>query len=283
MKIIVKNLEKRFGKQKALENLSIRFETGVYGILAPNGAGKTTLLRCITGIYEPDSGAIGFVDSQGELCFPKADTIGYLPQKFGVFKNMSVRDFMLYFAEMKAIEKNRQAPEIERCLELVNLEDCIKKKVKKLSGGMIRRLGIAQALLGNPEILIFDEPTTGLDPEERMRFKKILAQLGKEKTILISTHIVEDIEAVCHKVIILKHGKKRLEEFTKNITKNMKSYIYELNEEDLKKVGSDYKILKIYNKNNLLINRIMTMEKLPYNEAEAGLEDVYYECMNREE
>lgn len=283
MKIIVKNLEKSFGKQKALENLSIRFETGIYGILAPNGAGKTTLLRCITGIYEPDSGAIGFVDAKGELCFPKADTIGYLPQKFGIFKNMSVRDFMLYFAQMKAIEKNRQTPEIERCLELVNLEDCIKKKVKKLSGGMVRRLGIAQALLGNPEILIFDEPTTGLDPEERMRFKRILARLGKEKTILISTHIVEDIEAVCHKVIILKHGKKQLEESTKNITKNMKSCIYELNEEDLKKVDFNYKILKIYNKNNLLVNRIMSMEKLPYREVEATLEDVYYECMNREE
>ncbi len=283
MKIIVKNLEKSFGKQKALDNLSVRFETGIYGILAPNGAGKTTLLRCITGIYEPDSGAVGFVDAQGELCFPKADTIGYLPQKFGIFKNMIVRDFMLYFAEMKAIEKSRQAPEIERCLELVNLKDCLRKKVKKLSGGMIRRLGIAQALLGNPEILIFDEPTTGLDPEERMRFKKIMAQLGKEKTILISTHIVEDIEAVCHKVIILKHGKKQLESSTKNITRNMKSYVYELNEEDLKKIGSDYKILKIYNKNDLLINRIMSREKLPYKEAEAVLEDVYYECMNRDE
>lgn len=283
MKIIVKNLEKSFGKHKALENLSVRFERGIYGILAPNGAGKTTLLRCITGIYEPDGGAIGFVDAQGELCFPKANTIGYLPQKFGIFKNMSVRDFMLYFAQMKGIEKSRQELEMEKCLQLVNLEDCIKKKVKKLSGGMVRRLGIAQALLGNPEILIFDEPTTGLDPEERMRFKRILAQLGKEKTILISTHIVEDIEAVCHKVIILKHGKKRLEASTKNITKNMKSYIYELNEEDLKKVGSEYKILKIYNKNDLLINRIMSMEKLPYKEVEAVLEDVYYECMNMEE
>lgn len=283
MKIIVKNLEKSFGKHKALENLSVRFEKGIYGILAPNGAGKTTLLRCITGIYEPENGAIGFVDAQGELCSPKANTIGYLPQKFGIFKNMSVRDFMLYFAQMKGIEKSRQEMEMEKCLQLVNLEDCIKKKVKKLSGGMVRRLGIAQALLGNPEILIFDEPTTGLDPEERMRFKRILAQLGKETIIIISTHIVEDIEAVCDKVIIMKHGKKVLEESTKKITNHMKSYIYELNEADLNNVKSDYRILKIYNKNNLLTNRIMSREKLQYEEVEAVLEDVYYEYVSWEE
>lgn len=194
---------------------------------------------------------------------------------------MSVRDFMLYFAQMKGIEKSRQ--EMEKCLQLVNLEDCIKKKVKKLSGGMVRRLGIAQALLGNPEILIFDEPTTGLDPEERMRFKRILAQLGKEKTIIISTHIVEDIEAVCDKVIIMKHGKKVLEESTKKITDHMKSYIYELDEADLNNVKSDYRILKIYNKNNLLTNRIISREKLQYEEVEAVLEDVYYEYVSWEE
>ncbi|MCM1159945.1 MAG: ATP-binding cassette domain-containing protein [Roseburia sp.] len=173
--------------------------------------------------------------------------------------------------------------EIKKCLQLVNLEDCIKKKVKKLSGGMVRRLGIAQALLGNPEILIFDEPTTGLDPEERMRFKRILTQLGKEKTIIISTHIVEDIEAICDKVIIMKHGKKVLEEATKNITNHKKSYIYELNEADLNKVKSDYRILKIYNKNNLLTNRIISREKLQYEETEAVLEDIYYEYVSWEE
>lgn len=225
MKIIVKNVEKKFGKNKVLNNLTIRFEKGIYGILGPNGAGKTTLLRCIVGIYDIQKGVIGFVDNQGEFCSPGVGVIGYLPQKFGIFKNMSVRDFMLYFAEMKEIDKNLRDKEIEKCLKLVNLEESMKIKVKKLSGGMVRRLGIAQALLGQPEILIFDEPTTGLDPEERMRFKKIISQLGKDRIVIISTHIIEDMEALCDKVIIMKKGEKIMEDTISNIVRGRRNTV----------------------------------------------------------
>ena len=247
MKIIVKNVEKKFGKNKVLNNLTIRFEKGIYGILGPNGAGKTTLLRCIVGIYDIQKGAIGFVDNQGEFCSPGVGAIGYLPQKFGIFKNMSVRDFMLYFAEMKEIDKNIRDKEIESCLKLVNLEERMKTKVKKLSGGMVRRLGIAQALLGQPEILIFDEPTTGLDPEERMRFKKIISQLGKDRIIIISTHIIEDMEALCDKVIIMKKGEKIMEDTISNIVKGKRNAVD-------KPEG-----------------------------VQTALEDIYYECVSRKD
>lgn len=247
MKIIVKNVEKSFGKNKVLNNLTIRFEKGIYGILGPNGAGKTTLLRCIVGIYDIQKGAIGFVDNQGEFCSPGVGAIGYLPQKFGIFKNMSVRDFMLYFAEMKEIDKNIRDKEIESCLKLVNLEERMKTKVKKLSGGMIRRLGIAQALLGQPEILIFDEPTTGLDPEERMRFKKIISQLGKDRIVIISTHIIEDMEALCDKVIIMKKGEKIMEDTISNIVRGQKNAVDKAEE------------------------------------TKTALEDIYYECVSRKD
>lgn len=247
MKIIVKNVEKKFGKNKVLNNLTIRFEKGIYGILGPNGAGKTTLLRCIVGIYDIQKGAIGFVDNQGEFCSPGIGAIGYLPQKFGIFKNMSVGDFMLYFAQMKEIDKNIRNKEIESCLRLVNLEEHIKTKVKKLSGGMVRRLGIAQALLGQPEILIFDEPTTGLDPEERMRFKKLISQLGKDRIVIISTHIIEDLEALCDKVIILKNGEKIMEDTISNIVNAGKK--------SADKAG----------------------------EIQTALENVYYECVSRKD
>ncbi|MBD5544602.1 MAG: ATP-binding cassette domain-containing protein [Lachnospiraceae bacterium] len=277
----MKNVEKKFGKNKALDNLSIRFENGIYGILGTNGAGKTTLLRCIVGIYDIEKGAIGFVDNQGEFCSPGVGTIGYLPQKFGIFKNMSVRDFMLYFAGMKEIEKEKRDKEIESCLKLVNLDDRMKTKIKKLSGGMIRRLGIAQALLGQPEILIFDEPTTGLDLEERMRFKKIISKIGRDRIVIISTHIVEDMEALCDKVIIMKNGVKIIEDTINNIVNSGKNHVYEVKEEQLKKMNSDYMVLKIYNKNGYPVNRIMSPEKLSFEEEPVTLEDIYFEYVSQ--
>lgn len=196
--IVLNDVTKKFKKREALKHVSLSFDKGCYGLLGPNGAGKTTLLRCILKLYHINSGTISINDSNSE--------IGYLPQKFGLFRELKVYDMLLYFAVMKKIPKNQYNAEIERVLTLVNLEDRSQERVSRLSGGMIRRLGIAQAILGNPSILFFDEPTAGLDPEERMRFKELIGDIAKNKIILISTHIVGDVEALCDRIIIMDKG-----------------------------------------------------------------------------
>lgn len=188
---------KRFRKRIAVDHLSATLDTGIIGLLGPNGAGKTTLLRCICGVYKLNGGAI----QGGE------DGIGYLPQQFGMFKALSVYQMMEYLATLKNIPKQAQKSEIERCVELVNLSDRLRSRISTLSGGMIRRLGIAQALLGSPEVVLFDEPTAGLDPEERVRFKNVVASRRHQGVTLISTHIVSDVESCCDKILIMNEGK----------------------------------------------------------------------------
>ncbi len=199
------HLYRKFGKKEVLKDISYTFENGVYGLLGPNGAGKTTFIRCILDLYSYQ-GEIR-TDSTGKSTKNTTMKIGYLPQKSGCFPGLTVEEQLLYFANMKEIEKDKQNSEVDRVLQLVNLEDKKKEKGRKLSGGMVRRLGIAQALLDKPDLVIFDEPTTGLDPEERMRFKNILKKIGQDAIVILSTHIVEDIEVVCDKILIMKEGK----------------------------------------------------------------------------
>lgn len=194
----IKNCSKSFKKTKALNNFSCDFEEGVYGLLGPNGSGKTTLIRCICGLYSYDSGTIE-CDCQN---------IGYLPQNFGMFKPLRVYEMMSYFAALKKIPKEKEQEEIEKAIELVNLSHKLNSRVGSLSGGMVRRAGIAQAIMGDPSVILFDEPTAGLDPEERMRFKTLLSKIKSGKTIILSTHIVSDVEAVCDNIVIIDKGKK---------------------------------------------------------------------------
>ncbi|WP_051437706.1 ABC transporter ATP-binding protein [Eubacterium xylanophilum] len=196
--INIYNISKSFKRRNVLNDLSVDFERGCYGLLGPNGAGKTTLIRCILGLYKTDEGSIKVGDDI---------QIGYLPQNFGMFNELSLKDMMEYFAASKKIPKDKRAEEIEKALTYVNLADRMNDRVSHLSGGMKRRAGIAQAILGNPDVLIFDEPTTGLDPEERARFKEVIKRLREDgKCIIISTHIVDDVEHICDKVVIVKDG-----------------------------------------------------------------------------
>lgn len=172
-----------------LNNIDFKFEKGIYGILGPNGAGKTTLIRCITQLYNLDAGNILYNDKSIAENKNFNDNIGYLPQKFGLFKELTVFEMLSAMAALKNISKDAVEQEVKRCITLVNLDEKINAKVKTLSGGMIRRMGIAQAILGNPEIIIFDEPTSGLDPEERLRFKNIVSKL-KGSTSLLFLHIL---------------------------------------------------------------------------------------------
>jgi len=202
----ITNLEKGFKNKEIFKSMSIQMDEGIYGFLGPNGAGKTTLIRCICGVYKFKKGEI---DLDGVKVGDKAyvDKLGYLPQSFGLFKDMKVSAALDYMAGLKRVPKAMVQSEIDRVLRITNLTDRKNDRIRSLSGGMIRRLGIAQALLGDPKLLIFDEPTAGLDPEERIRFKKIIAGLSKDKIILISTHICSDIEALCDKVMVIDGGR----------------------------------------------------------------------------
>lgn len=197
--IELNQVTKKFRQKKVLEQISLQLENGVYGLLGPNGAGKTTLLRCLLGLYPLNGGEIKM-----DIPYHK---VGYLPQTFGLFRELTVYDMLYYFCGLKKIPKNKRQESIEEALEYVNLLESKKTQISKLSGGMQRRVGIAQAVLGNPPLIIFDEPTVGLDPEERKRFKDMLFQIKENKTILFSTHIVGDIEDVCDQIIIMKNGK----------------------------------------------------------------------------
>lgn len=188
-------IHKRYGRKVALESIDLKLSNGIYALLGPNGSGKTTLIRCLAGILKPTSGEI-----------VRPEQIGYLPQKFGMYKELKVNEAMSYFAALKKIPTKDQSEKIQDALKLVRMSDRIDDKIKTLSGGMVRRLGIAQSLLGNPSLILLDEPTAGLDPEERLAFKSMVKEIGRDRTLLISTHIVEDVEMSCDQIIIISKG-----------------------------------------------------------------------------
>ena len=181
-------VDKSFGRSKILKSIDLQLDKKTYGLLGPNGAGKTTLMRCITGLYPLSAGKIEFNGSDISKDKNFQSHIGYLPQKFGLYKELTAFEMMEMLADLKGISREKIGDEAKKYIKLVGLQDKLDKKVKTLSGGMIRRLGVAQALLGEPDIIIFDEPTAGLDPEERLRFKNIVSKLEGERTIIISTH-----------------------------------------------------------------------------------------------
>ncbi|MDU9694055.1 ABC transporter ATP-binding protein [Priestia sp. SB1] len=205
--IYLKEINKTYKDKQVLQNLTFDIK-GSFGLLGPNGAGKTTLMRILTTLVPADSGEI-LMDDAVSWNDPNTvrSYIGYLPQHFSLYKNMTVNECLLHLAILKGIKKSKAKEEISSLLQEVNLQEQKKKKIKQLSGGMLRRVGIAQALLGNPPFLIVDEPTVGLDIEERVRFRNLLRTIGKDRTILISTHIVEDVEMICDYIGILKQGK----------------------------------------------------------------------------
>jgi len=202
----IRNVVKQFGKNvTAVDDVSLQLQRGVVGLIGHNGAGKTTLMQMIATLTKPSSGQIIF---QGVdiLKFPDAirTRLGFLPQDFGVYPNLSALEFMQYFAALKGV---RDPERIRYLLELVNLTEHAQRSASAFSGGMRRRLGIAQALLNDPDILVVDEPTAGLDPEERLRFRNLLSELGNEKLVLMSTHIVSDVESVASELAIMRNGK----------------------------------------------------------------------------
>ena len=205
MELVIDRLTKQFQNKIAVDRVSLRLHNGVFGLLGTNGAGKTTLMRMLCGILQPTSGTITFdgmdVREEGYRAI-----LGYLPQDFGYYPEFTAMDFLLYMAALKGLPKQSAKRRAKELLELVGLQDMGRKKIKTFSGGMKQRLGIAQALLNAPKLLILDEPTAGLDPKERVRFRSLIEQLGKDSIVLLSTHIVSDIEHIADEVLMMKDG-----------------------------------------------------------------------------
>jgi len=208
--VTMRDLAKSYGQRTVFSGLSLDIAEGVTGVLGPNGAGKTTLLRCIATAHAPDRGSISLL---GHDAAPGADLrlvrrhLGYLPQKPGLYPHFTVREMLEYVAVLKLIaDPGERAAEIGRVLELVDLEDRDATRIRKLSGGMRQRVGIAAALLGRPRVLVLDEPTVGLDPEQRMQFRTLVSRVGETAAVVLSTHQTEDVAALCERVIVFHSG-----------------------------------------------------------------------------
>lgn len=208
MELVLDRVSKQYGNKIAVDRISAVFRPGVIGLLGANGAGKTTLMRMICGILRPTGGTICFkdgsaLDASEELY---RDALGYLPQDFGYYPDFTGKDFLMYLAALKGLDKHTAGRKCAELLRVVSLESAAGKKIKTYSGGMKQRLGIAQAVLNNPKILVLDEPTAGLDPKERVRFRNLIAELGKDSIVILSTHIVSDVEHIADRILMMKDG-----------------------------------------------------------------------------
>ena len=205
MELCVDRVTKQYKNKIAVDRMSFSLTPGVTGLLGANGAGKTTLMRIISGVLMPDSGEITF-DGMSVMSEQYRDVLGYLPQDFGYYPEFTAMDFLLYFAALKGIEKKRAHTRAEELLEVVGLKDEMRKKIKTFSGGMKQRVGIAQALLNRPKILVVDEPTAGLDRRERAWFGALISDIGKENVVLLLTHITSDLEHIANRLLVMQSG-----------------------------------------------------------------------------
>ena len=245
--IVVKDVSKQYGDFTALQNVSLEFSNGLYGLLAPNGAGKTTLIKMLATLITPTRGEIFYNGKNiNDMDDRYRERLGYLPQQFGYYKNYSPKQYLLYLAALKGIGKKEAIHKIDDLLEKVALSEVVNKKMKKFSGGMIQRVGIAQALLNDPEILILDEPTAGLDPKERARFRHLLTDLARERLVIISTHIVSDIESIANEIIMIRNKQLLYKDSVESICATLNGCVFE--------TTIDYDQLEEFRKNNILLS-----------------------------
>ena len=281
------NLQKRFKDKMAVQSLNLCLGHGVYGLLGENGAGKTTLMRMICGILQPSQGSI-LCDRMeiGQMGSAYRSLLGYLPQDFGYYEDFTAYRFLNYMAALKALPEEYAKNKIDELLELVDLTAVKNKKLKTFSGGMIRRIGIAQALLNNPEILVLDEPTSGLDPKERVRFRNIISSLGKNRIVILSTHIVSDVEYIADWIMIMKNGKMVRTGTEAEIAEEVKDCVWKcvVSEQEAEELNQKYIVSNLKNQGEQVELRIVSKEK-PIAEAqrqEVTLEDIYLYCIQND-
>ncbi|MGN0402763.1 MAG: ABC transporter ATP-binding protein [Acetatifactor sp.] len=284
--IVIEHVDKFYGKKKALSDVTMTIGTGMFGLLGRNGAGKTTLMRLLATLHCRDAGKITVCGEAIENRTKIRELIGFLPQDFNMYPNMSVYEAMDYLGMLSGMDKKVRKERISFLLDKVNLLEEQKKKVKNLSGGMKRRLGIAQALLHDPRVLIVDEPTAGLDPEERIRFRNLLCEVAEDRIVILSTHIVGDIEATCENIAILNEGeilwKGTLTEIIDEA--DGKVYVAETSDEELKRIKNEYIVTSVLKNAGKNLVRFISMTPLVNDKAEKvrpNCEDAYMYCLQK--
>lgn len=285
--LILNNVSKKFDKKVAVDHFSIKLECGMVGLLGPNGAGKTSLMRMLATLLEPTSGEITYngIKWSGKTYNQIRQLLGYLPQKFSLYKNIELIEALMHLAVLKGVTKDQVRREVMHVIEKVNLQDHINQKIGKLSGGMTRRLGIAQALLGDPKIIIIDEPTTGLDPEERIRFRGLLKSFSQHSLVIISTHIVEDIESTCDHVAIMNNGRLLVQGTAGEIANYAEGKVWgkEVTKEDFFRESEQLNIISSQRLDDSF--QIRMLSELPINGAKRlkpTLEDGYLSLIRKE-
>lgn len=281
MELTTQNLTKRYKNKTAVDDLSLSLTGGVYGLLGPNGSGKTTLMRMITGILEPTAGTV-CLDGQDILKLGESyrDMLGYLPQEFGYYRGFTGYDTLCYIAALKGLNKKQARQKTEELAETVGLAADLGRRVSGYSGGMRRRLGIAQALLNDPEILILDEPTSGLDPQERVRFRNMISEISASRLVLLSTHIVSDVEFIAGQVILLREGRLLMMDEPDRIVRAVRDHVWtaRVTQDRLSELKNRLLIGNIRNVEDGVEIRVVSEDNpdLPgATPAEPGLEDVY--------
>lgn len=267
--LTLNNVSKNFGKFTAVENISLNMDNGLYALLAPNGAGKTTIIKMITTLLNPTEGEILYdgvnIKTMGAAY---RELLGYLPQDFGYYKNNTPKQYLSYLAALKGVPKKETAEKIDYLLEMVGLSENADKKMRKFSGGMIQRVGIAQAMLNDPKILILDEPTAGLDPKERVRFRNIISVLSKDRIVILSTHIVSDIESIANQVILIRDKHIYKIDSVANICNELSGKVFEMqvSDKEYEKMEEKYIVLSARQEKGFMTIRV-------FDEADDGTDN----------
>lgn len=289
MELTIQELTKQYKDKTAVNNVSLTLTPGVWGLLGANGAGKTTLMRMIAGILTPTCGKVQYdgieIKILGEAY---RDIFGYLPQNFGFYPEFTVIDYLQYMASLKGLSKKHSNLKIDELLHMLTLTDVRNKHIRKLSGGMQRRVGIAQALLNDPDILILDEPTSGLDPGERIRFRNIISEFAQQRIVLISTHIVSDVEYIANRNAIMKDGKIITVDTTDELVKTMDGKVWQatIPAEQLHHYEHIVRIVTVRNEEggNVSVRYISESPSLPNSQTTTPrLEDLYLWLFRGEE
>lgn len=280
MELRLDNLTKEFGNYRAVDQMNLTMINGVYGLLGVNGAGKTTLMRMLCTLLKPTEGRItcdgkDIFEMDGEY----RKVLGYLPQEFGFYPEFTVKDYLLYISTLKGIRPAAARKRVNEMILKVGLSKAANKKMKKLSGGMKRRVGIAQAMLNNPRILVLDEPTAGLDPNERIRFRNLISELSEERLVLLSTHIVSDIEYIANEILLMKDGKLMHRGTAEELIYSMPENVWEcfVDKDLVSSFVNRYRISNMKSESQGVELRIISQDK-PFENAEQvepSLEDVF--------
>lgn len=288
MKLTITDLTKKFGHKTAVDHVDLELTPGIIGLLGPNGAGKTTMIRLLCDLIRPDTGAV-LLDGENIRAMGEdyRDILGYLPQKVGYYPWFTAEKYLRYIAALKGLSAEASAARTEELLEQVGLYDERRKRLGAFSGGMLQRVGIAQALLNDPKILILDEPTAGLDPQERIRFRTMIAGLSRSRLVILSTHIVSDVEHIATQVVMLRSGRVAAHDTVEHIRKAMAGRVCTMNvtAEEAQRYQKTHLVANMQPAGEGIMLRLVCSDGLPEGavSAEPDLEDAYLACCGRED